>query len=532
MRKTLIPFPNVPQLSKTDVAYAAEDVRLRPFYAHTPGLQAFPEVIAAKKQQTLHRTAVVEVLQEQYAALESKAPVSDNIAALNDDAVFTVVTAHQPAILLGPLYFLYKAISTIRLATAVQAHTGHRIVPVFVLGSEDHDLEELNHIRLFGKEIVWELPQTGAVGSMDTASLTSFLQEVRTVMGAGANAQALFARIERAYTQMPTIAAATRALLHDLLGDYGLLVLDMNHPALKRLFLPVLRAELLEQPSIQGVRSDADRLSALGFKPQATPRDINLFYLRPGLRARIVPENDAYRVLDTDYRFTRAALLQELEQHPEHFSPNVVLRPLYQEWILPNLAYVGGGGELAYWLERKSLFAHFQVPFPMLVRRHSCLWADRDAVKKTIRFNLPLSRFFEEPDALVRSYVKSNTDATVHLKGELAALKNIYQGIAQKAAAIDITLEKSVRADELKALSMIEQWESRLLRAEKQRHEVALNQIRALREKLFPGGSLQERQEHFIPFLMKYGNGFTDTLLQAFVPFEAGFVLLEDFESA
>ena len=183
MHKSLLPFQNIPHFSKTDVAYALDDPRLRPFYEHVPALASFPAVIEAKRKQTLWRSPLVGVLREQYDRLEKVQAVEENIAALESPSVFTVATAHQPALLLGPLYFLYKAISTIRLAAAVQESTGTRIVPVFVLGSEDHDLEELNHIRLFGKKITWDSPETGAVGSMSTESLTGFLQEIRSVMG-------------------------------------------------------------------------------------------------------------------------------------------------------------------------------------------------------------------------------------------------------------------------------------------------------------------------------------------------------------
>jgi len=528
MRKSLQPYSNIPQLAKTDLAYATGDPRLRPFYVHEPRLDSFEAAIAAKKAQTINRAAVVAVLREQYTGLPDQTVVQGNMAALAEADTYTIVTAHQPSVLLGPLYFLYKAITTLQLAAAAEKQTGHRIIPVFVLGSEDHDLEELNNIHLFGKKLTWESPETGAVGSMNTASLAPLLAELETILGKSEAAGRLFERIQTAYTGQLTLAAATRAMLHDLFGRFGLVVLDMNHAALKRLFLPVLRAELLEQPAIRCVQNNAERLAQIGFKHQATPRDINLFYLMPGLRERIVLEDGVYKVLHTDYLFSKEALLAELEAHPERFSPNVVLRPLFQEWVLPNVAYVGGGGEMAYWLERKDLFEYFKVPFPMLVRRHSALWIDRDAFKKMTRFNFSVSRLFDDADALVRVFVEAQVEATVHLDAEIAELKQLYDRLAQKAMAIDTTLEKAVRADAIKAVGNLEQWESRMIRSEKQKHEVAINQIRALKEKLFPGNGLQERYDNFMPYLLKYGDGFIDTLISSFEPFEAGMVVLED----
>ncbi|GAB4498642.1 MAG: bacillithiol biosynthesis cysteine-adding enzyme BshC [Saprospiraceae bacterium] len=529
MLKTLLPFDKVPQLSKTDVAYATGDPRLRQFYRYEPSIASFSEAIADREKTNYPRTALVEVLKDQYQLLPEQSLTSENIAVLLDPNTFTIATAHQPSLFLGPLYFLYKALTTIRLAETVQAtNAGKRIVPVFVLGSEDHDLEELNSIHLFGKKLVWHSEEKGAVGSMKTAGLAPVLAELKTILGESEAAQALFERVERAYATGKTIAEATQAMLHDLFGRYGLVVLDMNDVRLKRHFIPVIKAELTEQPCLKIVNETSARLNELGFKTQATPREINLFYMLPGLRERIVLENGVYQVLNTDFVFSEKEILAEVENHPERFSPNVVLRPLFQEMILPNLAYVGGGGELAYWLERKPLFEHFGTAFPMLVRRHSVLWLDKDATKKLHKFGFSPAEFFSDTDTLIRHYVEKHAAAEVSLSLEINTLREIFDRLAVKATAIDPTLEKAVRAEEVKAVGSLEQWESRLIRAEKQKHEVTLNQIRASKEKLFPGNGLQERHDNFIPYLLKYGDAFVEELSQNLEPFDAGFVILEE----
>ncbi len=533
MQKTLLPYPQVPQLAKTDVAYATGDPRLRSFYQYEPRLTHFAAV-ANERKRDYPRADLVRVLTEQYQPLPKRPLVEQNIAALQHGDTYTVTTAHQPNLFLGPLYYLYKAVTTINLAEAVQREggDGRRIVPVFVLGSEDHDLAELNAIQIFGKKLVWSSTEQGAVGSMQTAGLHDVLMELKTVLGESEAAQALFARVERAYTQAPTLASATQAMLHDLFGRYGLVVLDMNDARLKRHFIPIMRAELLEQPAYRIVNETIAQLQQLGFKTQAAPREINLFYLQPGSRERITldatgPE-PAYQVLNTDLTFTRAEILAELERHPERFSPNVVLRPLYQETILPNLAYVGGGGELAYWLERKALFEHFGRPYPVLVRRNSVLWLDREMGKKMGKFQFPAARWFEDTETLVRAFVAANSAGEVDLADEIQTLHQLFDRVAQKALTVDPTLEKAVRAEEVKFAGGLEQWQSRLVRAEKQKHEVAISQLRALKEKLFPANGLQERSDNFMPYLLKYGDAFIDTLKAQLDPFESGFVILED----
>lgn len=534
MQKTLLPYPQVPQLAKTDVAYAIGDPRLRPFYTYEPVLAGLEHALEQRAKTPGPRTELVQVLREQYQALPQLSPVQANLEALLQEDTFTVTTAHQPSLFLGPLFFLYKAVTTINLAETVQrnASNGRRIVPVFVLGSEDHDLAELNSIQLFGKKLTWESTEQGAVGSMPTAGLTDVLAELKTILGESEAAQSLFARVEQAYTQAPTLAAATQALLHDLFGRYGLVVVDMNDARLKRHFIPVMRAEILEQPAYRIVNETNARLQAVGFKTQAVPREINLFYLQPGSRERITQlaggPTITYQVLNTELTFSQEELLAELEQYPERFSPNVVLRPLFQETILPNLAYVGGGGELAYWLERKDLFAHFDLPFPVLIRRNSVLWLDRETGKKLGKLHFTALQLFDDTESLIRTFVAARADGEVDLTAELRALHEIFDRITQKAQAVDPTLEKAVRAEEVKYAGGLEQWQSRLVRAEKQKHEVAINQLRALKEKLFPANGLQERTDNFLPYLLKYGDGFMDTLKENLDPLEAGFVILEE----
>lgn len=534
MRKSILPYPQVPQLSKTDIAYATGDERLAPFYAYPPALDSFEQILLEKEHSQYPRADLVDALTRQYQNLPPHEKVSRNIEALRHENAFTIVTAHQPSLFLGPLYFVYKALTTINLAEAVEARTGgkKRIVPMFVLGSEDHDIEELNKANLFGKQIVWSPDESGAVGSMGTASLAPALEELRTILGESDAARALFERVEKCYREQKTFADATRAMLHEFFGQYGLMVLNMNDAALKRHFIPVIQAELTEQPAFRIVNETIGQLAEQGFKAQAAPREINLFYMKPGLRERILPPvqgaGGGFKVLNTDLVFSEKEILAEAEAHPERFSPNVVLRPLFQEMVLPNLAYIGGGGELAYWLERKSLFRHFGVQFPMLVRRHSVLWLDGDAGKKLAKFGFLPAQFFGDTDGLLRSFVAQNAAGEMNLESEINGLKKIFEQVAEKAKAVDPTLEKAVLAESVKAAAGLEQWQGRLVRSEKQKHETTLNQLRALKEKLFPANGLQERNDNFLPYVLRYGDGFIGALKENFAPFDAGFVLLKE----
>jgi len=528
MHVNRIPFQQISQFSNKDIAYATRHPALRPFYKYEVSIENFGQVIEDKKMDQTDRQLLVSVLREQYTAYHAGEGTLANITLLGDERTFTVTTAHQPCLLTGPLYFIYKAFSAINLAEALRsAYPAYHFVPVFVLGSEDHDFEEINHIHLFGKKLQWENEESGSCGKMGTASLQPLLADLAGILGDSDHAKEILEIITTAYSHK-TFGAATVHLVSQLFSLYGLIVLDMNHPSFKRKFEPYMRRELLEQASRALVETTTSELEAAGFSGQAHARDINLFYMRDQFRERIVLEEGLYKVLNTDYVFTQEEILAELEQHPEYFSPNVIMRPLYQECILPNLAYIGGGGEIAYWLERKEQFAYFGINFPMLVRRNSLLWVDKNTGKRMDKLGLRIEDLLEETESLIRRYVKEHAVAELSLKEEKTALESVFQGIGQKALKIDATLEKAVLAEAAKQIKGLEQLEDRLLRAEKQRHEVELNQLRALREKLFPGNGLQERYDNLLPYFLAYGWDFFKTLKEHLHPLEPGLVVISE----
>jgi len=526
-----VPFDRVPQFSQKDIAYATANDALRPFFKYPVRLDAFEQVMADKSHDDTKREVLVRVLEEQYAGLETSAAVKKNIRALRQADTFTVTTAHQPSLFTGPLYYIYKIFSAINLAEQLNARYPDRhVVPVFINGGEDHDFEEINHAHIFGKTVTWENEESGPVGNRDTVSLQPALEELREILGESDNARAIYDVIHRAYTEHPRYGEAVNQLVNELFRDFGLVVLNMSHPDLKRLFIPIMREELVEQPSRAFVEATTAQLEAAGFSGQAYAREINLFYLGEGLdmRKRFEAEDGDYRVVDTDIAFSEAKLLEELEAHPERFSPNVVMRPLYQELVLPNLAYIGGGGELAYWLERRSQFDHFGINYPMLVRRNSALLIDKGSSKRMTKLELGLEDLFEDVEVLVKRYVRQHTENEISLSDQKKQLQAIFEEVLDKAREIDKTLVKSTKSEQAKVMNSLDTLEGKLLRAEKQRHDIAINQIRSLKDKLFPHNGLQERYDNFLPYYLRYGDAFFSMLKEHLDPLQPGMVVLWD----
>ena len=221
-------------------------------------------------------------------------------------------------------------------------------------------------------------------------------------------------------------------------------------------------------------------------------------------------------------------MFRQLNEEPEKFSPNVVMRPLYQEIILPNLAYIGGPGELAYWLQLKGFFDFSEVPFPILVPRNFALWVDTNSQKKLDKLHLEVKDLFQELEELKKRIIKNQSAEELSLSAEMETIGAVYDAIIEKAIKIDPTLKGPSGGEKVKTLKSLEGLEKRLLKAEKQKHEGSLKQLDNLVTRFFPNGSLQERYDNFIPLYLKHGKGFLDALFENFDPLNQTFQILEE----
>lgn len=527
MHTSLINFSKTGYFSKLISEYLDGADSIKPFYRYPPALESFASVIKDKQKETINRPVLVEVLKEQYANLPNATSSLQQIESLLRPNTFTVTTGHQLCLFTGPLYFIYKIISTINLAEELRkGYPDNHFVPVYWMASEDHDFEEVSRVNVFGKKIVWNQEQKGATGKIATHSLQTVLEELKPIMGVSENALQLYQIFEEAYSR-PTLALASSYLVHALLGQYGLVIIDVDDARLKAEFKDIIRDDILHETNYQLVNSDIQKLAGQHIKAQVNPRAINCFYMIEGQRERIEKKESYFHVVNTDIRFTEEELLQEVDMHPERFSPNVVLRPLYQEKILPNLAYIGGPGELAYWMEYKSMFEHHSINFPILMLRNCLLWIEAGIHERLQKLNINNEALFLPVEEQIKIFLnKQGTDISfIHEENQL---KDLYETIKTRAEKIDPTLKATVEAELQKQLNALKTIESKLLKAEKQKQEVTVNQLRKMKEKLFPEGNLQERYDNMIPFYIKYGTAFFAELKANLNPFEKKFIVLSE----
>ncbi len=524
---TRLPYRQTGVFSRIALDYIDQSELLAPFIVHSPTINGIEKSIEARKQFATNREVLVQELKKQYLLTGESDAVQKNIEALLSPDTFTITTAHQNNIFTGPLYFIYKILHAIKLADHLKTILPqYKFVPVYYIGSEDADLAELNHINLNGENIVWNTNQAGAVGRMkidkEFLKLIDAIQGQLAVLPHGEEAIAL---IKESYRAGEDIQTATFKIVNTLFANYGLIVLLPDNIALKRQMIKVFEDDLLSQTASAIVERTSVKLGE-SYKVQAHPRAINLFYLEGDIRERIEVSGDRYEVLNSKISFSREELLLELQNHPERFSPNVILRGLYQETILPNIAFIGGGGELAYWLELKDLFEHYKVPYPVQVLRNSFLIVEKKWQEKIEKIGFKIEDFFLAEQELINRLVIRDTDKKIKINGTLSETAELYEVIKKQASAIDITLEKHVDSLKTTTLHRLKELEKKMLRAEKRKFADQLRQIQTIKAKLFPKNGLQERYDNMLYYYAKWGSTFVQKLYEQSLTLEQEFVIV------
>lgn len=513
--------------SKLVLDYLDAAAALQPFYTHRPDKAGMQAALQERSSFKTNRKVLVDTLKQQYANVPASATVQQQIDSLLKEQTFTITTAHQPNLFTGPLYFIYKILHAIKLAEDYnQAFPHHHFVPVYYMGSEDADFEELSHCTINGTKYQWTTDQTGAFGRMVIdKQVTQLIHELSGQLLVLPYGQEIVTALLDCYQEKRTIQEATFAFVHYLFESRGLIVLIADAKALKELMVPVFEDELLHHRSAQLVEQTTSALEK-NYKVQAGGREINLFYFDEDLRERIEEKDGLYTVANTTIQFTKEAMLQELKTNPERFSPNVILRGLYQETILPNIAFIGGGGELAYWLELKKVFEQYQVPYPVLVLRNSFLLSSSEWKTKINQLELSVADFFTPEAEILNQFVKKAAGKKIELNGAFEKAADLYAALKEQATAVDKTLSQHVDALQTKALYRLKELEKKLLKAEKRKFAEQQQQISRIKQQLFPGNSLQERKESFLGFYAAYGKDLIDVIYQASLTLEQEFVVI------
>jgi bacillithiol biosynthesis cysteine-adding enzyme BshC len=522
-----IPITHSGKIQKLVSDYLSEIPELQSFYSFSPQIESFDTIIEGKSSfSALHREVLVKSLHQQYQECGIQHELVDQqIDSLSSTSTFTVTTGQQTGIFLGPLYTTMKILSTISLTRKLaELHPQNNFVPVFWMATEDHDIEEINNVWIEGEKYVWETQQKGAVGRLRTEGLSDLISQITSQFGESPDELNLAEILKKAYS-FENLSQATRYLVHALFGDFGLVVIDADRQELKALFASTIERDILNQTSFLESRKVIETLEK-NYKVQVNGREINFFYLVDSYRERIVNIDEGFATQDGNYSWTKDELVARIQQHPEEFSPNVMMRPVYQETILPNLAYFGGGAEVSYWLELKSVFEAHQVKYPMLLLRNSGMVLDAKNHHRYNNLRLELSDLFLSKHELERRYVLLHGDDDLELKSSQVQLNQLLQEIRRISSGIDLSMEQSAEALSARLNRDLDRFSKKLIREAKRKERNTENRIGQLYEQLYPAGTLQERKESVIGFIKQNGLNFLSDLLIEQNPIGNKFIVL------
>ncbi len=518
MKKHCVDLNKTGQFSNFFMDYLEGKEELKPFYTHSPSLESFEDAIKAKKFSKANRQVLVEALTIQYEGFEIGDSVKANIKRLELENTYTVTTGHQLNLFTGPLYFIYKIVSTVNLAKKLsEAYPESNFIPVYWMASEDHDFDEINYFKLDGKKHQWNTNQTGAVGDFQLdSSFQEYLKSVPFVSDF----------FKEAYSSSKTLAEAVRKYVNHLFGEQGLVIVDGHSALLKGLFKGVIKNDLFMHEPYQKAEEVTEELENLGYKGQIFPREINFFYLDKGVRERIERHNDQYLVLNTDLKFSKDELEKLIEANPERFSPNVVLRPLYQEMILPNLAYLGGPAEVVYWLQVKGVFENFEVPFPVLLPRNFALLIPSPIRKKINQLGWGNEDLFRSFESWKKDFVLSESSIDLELAKQKEVISTIFEHKGEEAAILEGSLKQAFEAGKVRSLKILDQMSRKLRKAEERRLDVEIKRALSIQNFIKPGGAPQERVVNMMQFYLSDPE-LIDELLACFDPMDFRMMVLD-----
>jgi bacillithiol biosynthesis cysteine-adding enzyme BshC len=522
-----IPFSSTQLFSKLINDYLEGKGTAQEFVQYAPNLKGYQAAIEGRKAHPINRELLVEVLTSQYVLLQKEAAVDDNIALLKKENTFVITTAHQPNLFSGPLYFFYKIIHAIQLAASLKVQFPQdNFVPVYYMGSEDADLDEVGAFNIEATRYQWNTKQTGAIGRMKVDdALLKLIQQLEGYWAILPQGQKALAILKEAYQKGKTINEATLYFVHAFFGSKGLLILQPDDAKLKAAFIPVMEKELLTQFSHEAIQP-AVALLAKNYHVQTEGRSLNLFYLKDQTRARIEKQGAQYIVVDTDIQFTESEIIAELHQHPERFSPNVILRGVYQETILPGVVFVGGGGELAYWMELKNVFQQVGVHYPLLQLRNSFLLMNQKQATQWKEMQFEDQDLFKPLLDLEIVYVKHHATEALHLNGQLDMLASLYAQIKNEVVKVDPTLGAHAENLAHQAKAKLEELEKKMVRAERRKQSVAIQRIHRIKKELFPQDNLQERVENFSKWVGQQDLAWVDTIMDNSTGLESRFRII------
>ncbi|MEN4759357.1 bacillithiol biosynthesis cysteine-adding enzyme BshC [Chryseobacterium sp. C39-AII1] len=504
---------SIPQLVKDFL-----NQKIEGFEENTFSLDHFKNQIH-KKQYSFtseQRNVLSDVLERQLSHLELSSKQKENIDNIKQPNTFTITTGHQLNLFSGPVFFVYKILQTIKTCSYLKENfPDFNFVPIYWMASEDHDFAEINHFKTENNYYEINEKSGGAVGRIDIND-TFFISEFEKEFKDSVFGTELILMLKEAYKVGNTLTQAIQILVNRLFSNFGLLILDGDSSALKNQIKATFKDELLNFSLHKNSKEKVDFLTKKYGKVQVNPREINLFYLSE-TRDRIDFDGKKYTIVDKNIQFTEEEILNELENHPEKFSPNALMRPVYQETVLPNLAYIGGNAEIMYWLELKDYFNTINIPFPILIPRNSMLFLKEKTVGKIEKLNLKVEDFFQNFTTITNNKILDDNTILKLLDEKENLLMTHFAELRTIAETTEKSFGNMVKAEEVRQLKSFKRLKKRLLHAEKIKQSEMLERLENLFLDVHPSKTWQERVYNFSVFFADYGYAWLENCWEEMV---------------
>lgn len=504
MKTYKIPFETAGLYGKMFLDYLSEKDTLKPLYKYSPQLSSFDQIINDRKNFTsFSRDELADTLLQQYASIDDKP--NTQIESLRSENTFTIVTGHQLNIFTGPLFFIYKIAATINLCRQLkEKYPSYNFVPIYWMATEDHDFEEIASFQLGGKKYTWDHPNpSGPVGRLSVEGIEDILNRIKDM-------PSLFVD---AYQNSKNLTEATRKIVNTLFGEEGVVCIDADNRTFKKPFQDIIKKELFDNTGFEKVGEANHHIESKGYKTQIYAREINLFYMEDGVRSRIEKTEKGFQTVDISHQWTEKEILDLVDNEPEKFSPNVALRPVLQEILLPNLAYLGGPAEVIYWLQLKGVFDAYNVNYPMVLPRGFCLVLDGHFKDKWKKSGWPLEELLKSQRAIEDKMLDENENINTDLDSELMKLEEVYHSILGKAEYISPTLKKHVESEKIKMQKRLEHTQNKLRKEGKRKMQDDIERVLCIRECLLPNNAPQERIMNLMEFWPKNVNFISELII-------------------
>lgn len=455
-----------------------------------------------------YRNTLVKCIQSDYSFLsnlEENDLVKSNILSLLKSNTYTVSTGQQLHLFLGPAFVIYKILAVIKLTEELKSkYPEKNFIPIYWLASEDHDFQEIQDTVLFGHKFTWQTNQTGACGRFKLEEVKKTIEEIKSQVKLNIQSEQLLSEIEEIYVKSKTLGEATIKLAHKVFGPMGLVCLDADKKELKIQFINTIEKDILEQVNFNVFNNASEEIKAKGFHTQLNSREINFFYLADGIRNRITFENHRYTVLGTEITFSKEEILEDIKMYPERFSPNAVMRPLFQETILPNIAYIGGNAEINYWIQISNLFTVNKISKPCLFLRPSVWIIPNKSMELLKKLNI------SEVDLLIsqnpEKHILSLGANDINLSQEINTFNLLKNKIQDSVNQID-------KSEFIKLVELGKSYEKAVKNAEKSMLEIEKSKVNNSLKKLddtfhnyFDIKQIQERKLNCLELLIKHEN--------------------------